>query len=125
MTHTEKTQQQTLDDNRLVVRMIDDFKTSSFNLGERTFEKDKVYQVDRPQFEELIESGCASEITERKPLHYQCAAPLRPLVAVRSTVTRSISANGLDTHYLVDGEVSRVPSNLAQYLIDAGRAVAI
>ena len=49
---------------------------------------------------------------------------IRPTVAIKSKVTRWFTANGQDTHYVTADKVSRVPSNLAAWLVEAGYAVA-
>lgn len=117
----------------LYARMTADYTTTSFNLGERSYIADYIYRVDRHMLAEIQANGVGYRFTAEHIVpdpetgylpHPVAHCVLRPLVAIMSKVTRWFSATGQDTYYLTADEVSRVPSNLAAWLIQAGHAVA-
>lgn len=117
----------------LYVVMKEDYCTTSFNLGERTYCEGKAYRVDSQMLEEITRCGAGFRLTEQncprnietgvlnKPPTYVVH---RPQVSVVPNVTRWSSADGTDTHYLTAGKVTSVPSNLAAWLINHNYAVA-
>lgn len=106
------------------IRMDRDYTTSSFGTGERTYKKGCTYQMTPGELKEIEDAGAGSRVTGRD-YKIPADAPVRPIVLVRSLVTRKMSANGLDQHTLVAGQVIGVPSNLAAHLIASDQAEAV
>ncbi len=107
---------------RLLVLMSEDYTTDSNNLGERTFQARKCYQVCQTTFAELMATGKAVRV------HPQDAprpsAPIRKQVEIVSRITRWFTASGRDTYHLTVGQRHTVPSNLAAFLIHSDFAEA-
>lgn len=103
-----------------VVQMNEDHTTSSFGLGRRTYRKDRFYRMPEVQTRELLASGAAVQVHgDNWP---SCIRPEFDQVRVIPKVTRWFTANGVDTHHLVEGEAASVPSNLAAFLEHASYA---
>ena len=110
------------DDIRLIVQMTSDYTTESHNLGKRTYRENGCYQVCPFMLEELMGSGHARQLDPAKAPYLTRIE--REAVAVLPTVSRWFTANGSDTHYLVEGRKQTVPSNLAAFLTLNGYAEA-
>jgi hypothetical protein len=112
------------------VMMTDDYTTSSFNLGQRTYKHDCLYQLTQTLIQEIIDAGKGRQFRESDcPIgaNFQRSVPDlsfadRPLIPVISKVSRWFTANGVDTHYLTEGGEASVPSNLAAFLVVHGYA---
>lgn len=103
-----------------IVLMKEDYTTASGDLGERTYRSGHHYQVCDFMHDELVGCGVAEAVN---PFFAPpSSVPERPVVRIIPSVTRWISANGRDTHQLVEGQPVEVPSNLAAYLIACGAA---
>jgi hypothetical protein len=120
-------------DNAIYVLMNQDYTTDSFNLGQRTYQSDHIYRVDRHIMAEILANSAGQVFTQsdfaRDPETGRLIRPIaflvsRPNVAIMSKVSRWFSANGRDTHYFSVGKVAKVPSNLAAWMIQAGHAEA-
>lgn len=116
-----------------IVLMHSDYATSSGNLGERTYEEGKAYQVDPHMLKELAESGCGEQVTKERfrsiggdgytsPPE---GIPVRPLVGVVPKVTKMLAASAENVFHLKVGEAIEVPSNLAAYLLTTEQATAV
>lgn len=118
-------------DDAKIVLMDQDYTTDSFNLGERTYEACKAYQVCISILNEIVASGCGKQVVKenfrtREGFAFpEEGVPVRPLVAVIPNVTKPLSSNGHDTFHLRAGESISLPSNLAQHLLVNGQASVV
>lgn len=113
-------EQQNLQYLIFLVRMENDYTTTTCNLGKRTYRAGKIYRMLPAEGKELIDAGVAEQIDWRSFL--SAVRPEFDAVRVRPKVSRWFTANGVDTHHLTAGVETVIPSNLAAFLCNAGYA---